>query len=198
MIIFLFSGIIDIESEGNRMGEFNARKSFGFGEAGYITILYGDESILQELYNKNEDIWRTPFFGYYVPSFCKIPEIPGNIVTKQLEWEKIQDPNRENRFLPTPDFFNVMRQFNGITNNGQYQGEIGKYIERNVTVQRDTSKSAASHSYILIDDEKNVYIWDTKSVKLEIGSSIKMKMKVKDHQVYLDNNATIVWYCKIL
>ena len=59
------------------------------------------------------------------------------------------------------------------------------------------SQFGISHMHIMLDADGNEYVWTTASKSLEEGSTVHMRMKVKDHKEYKGVKQTIVYYCKI-
>lgn len=77
--------------------EFNAKKGFGFGEEGYITLLAGcfdwkDKYFYETIRGQ---VRFNNLFYWYVACGEPIPSnLPENIVPIQLKWEQISENNK--------------------------------------------------------------------------------------------------------
>ena len=82
----------------------------------------------------------------------------------------------------------------------EYQGEKDTWLEKDVTIKKNialNSQYGDSHMHIMEDADENVYVWTTASKNLEVGSTVHMKMKVKEHKEYDGVKQTVVYYCKV-
>lgn len=192
-----------VKIEENRI-KFAARNAFGFGSAGFITLLWGDNDEIQEWRSElpMHTVLYNNVFGWYIPS-AKTPDlIPEKFFTKRLEWNEIRDESdREDLSMKEHA---IVREYvhkleYGISKS-EFQGEKDTWLEKNVTIKKNialTSSYGDSHMHIMEDEEENVYVWTTASKNLEVNSTVHMKMKVKDHKEYDGVKQTIVYYCKI-
>lgn len=83
--------------------------------------------------------------------------------------------------------------------HSQYQGEINAWLQKEVTVEEkksDESRFGLKHTYTLNDAEGNTYIWQTGAKDYARGTTVLLKMKVKEHKEIENKKVTVVWYCK--
>lgn len=183
--------------------KFAARNAFGFGEKGYITLLWGE---YDEIKAWRENLPRftvmyNNFFGWFMPSTSEI-EIPENIKHQKLEWEQVRDENDAEN-LQMKDGAIVKKIVEAIIyepSNSEFQGEIGKWLEKKVIIKKRLSFESSygiSNMHIMEDNDENVYIWSTASKSLEENKTYMIKMKVKEHKEYKGTKQTVVWYCKV-
>lgn len=195
--------VAKIKQEERRV-KFAARNAFGFGPAGFITLIRGDADKIQE--------WRAELpvhtvlynniFGWYIPSE-KTPEfIPEIFSSKRLDWNEVRDENdAENLTMKDNELVKTyIRTLEQGTSKSEYQGEKDEWLEKEVKIKKNISldnQYGHSHMHIMEDADENVYVWTTASKSLEVGATIHMRMKVKDHKEYEGVKQTIVYYCKI-
>ncbi len=192
------AGIAQIKKEERRI-KFAARNAFGFGEAGFITLFRGDNNVLNEWAHET-DPCRARFnllFGWFLPSRMTAENLPEGIEMVRLDWDKVCINELE--IKPDDEVKAVIRELIGPTSKSIYQGEVGQWIERELTVRkqfRSDSRYGDKYTHVMIDSEGNVYQWATGSKNFPEGSIIHLKMKVKEHKEVSDEPRTIVWYCK--
>lgn len=192
-----------VKQEERRV-KFAARNAFGFGPAGFITLIWGDNDGIQE--------WRAELpmhtvlynnvFGWYIPSEKTPDLIPERFSSKRLDWTEIRDENdsedlsmKEHEVVRT-----YVRNIERGISKSEYQGEKDEWLEKDVTIKKNISldnQYGNSHMHIMEDADENVYVWTTASKSLEVGTTIRMRMKVKDHKEYDGVKQTVVYYCKI-
>ena len=189
-----------------RRVKFAARNAFGFGEKGYITLVWGDN---EEIKKWREDlpehtVWYNNFFGWFIPSNREYEglEIPENIKHEKFDWEKIrnkEDPEN----LEMIDNDEVKKIVQGIIyepSKSEYQGEVGQWLEKDVKITKRLafeSNYGVTNMHIMEDADENVYIWNTGSKTLNENQTYHLKMKVKEHKDYQGTKQTVVWYCKV-
>ena len=128
--------------------------------------------------------------------------IPERFYSKRLEWAEIKDESDEED-LSMKDHA-IVRKYvytliHGVSKS-EYQGEKDTWLEKDVTIKKNIALSSQygdSHMHIMEDADENVYVWTTASKNLEVGSTVHMKMKVKEHKEYDGVKQTVVYYCKI-
>lgn len=179
--------------------KFAARNAFGFGEAGYITLFKGDNAVLNEWAHET-DPCRARFnllFGWFLPSHMEVENLPEGIEMVQLDWETVAANDLEMK--PDEEVKPIIRQLVGTASKSTYQGEVGTWIERDLTVrnqfQSDT-RYGDKFTHLMVDAEGNTYQWATGAKSYPAGTVIHLKMKVKEHKTINDEPRTIVWYCK--
>ena len=194
-----------VKQEARRV-KFAARNAFGFGEKGYITLVWGDN---EEIKKWREDlpehtVWYNNFFGWFIPSNREYEglKIPENIKHEKFDWEKIrnkEDPEN----LEMIDNDEVKKIVQGIIyepSKSEYQGEVGQWLEKDVKITKRLafeSNYGVTNMHIMEDADENVYIWNTGSKSLNENQTYHLKMKVKEHKDYQGTKQTVVWYCKV-
>ena len=186
--------------ERNSTMDFNARKAFGFGDAGYIT-LYKGQNVEEWAENDRTNIWYNLTFGYYTPSKFSTPKILNGIEPIQLKWEQVQD--YEDRMKPHEEIAKLVSDLLGkhITSGSTYQGQENDWLEKTVTIRENITREdhfGEKHTHFMCDAEGNIYVWETGAKNLEVGMVVKLKMKVKAHKEMNGEKCTVVWYCKII
>lgn len=184
---------------------FSARNAFGFGDAGYITLLRGDNEVIKNWVHEVEPgrAWFNMLFKWFVPSHREIEELPEGISTIRLDWDLVRNPNDPEGLTMIHDD-EVVRIVNKIAaepSYSKYQGNIGEYIIKNVEVKRNLSfenRYGTTHMHIMEDEERNVYVWNSSSKNLAEGKKFTLKMKVKEHKEYNNVEQTVVWYCRVM
>lgn len=188
--------------------KFAARNAFGFGEAGFITLYKGDLDVISKFFKSftideagHRAAWYNTIFHWYTPSKMDVPEnLPEGVEAVRLDWEAVRDESdEENLQMRDNDF--VEAYVNSLISEpspSRYQGEVGAWIQRDVTVQKNITlngRYGESHMHILTDGA-NIYVWTTGSKNIPEGKSIALKMKIKEHKEYKGVQQTVVWYCK--
>jgi hypothetical protein len=192
-----------IKQEERRI-KFAARNGFGFGEAGYITLIWGDNETINEWRRElpEHTVWYNELFGWFIPSGREPENIPDTLKSFKLGWECICDINdKEN--LQMRDREEVKQYVHTLIygeSKSEYQGSPNEWIEAEVTIKKNISLSGQygdSHMHIMEDTAGNEYVWTTASKNLEEGKTFIIKMKVKEHKEYQGVKQTIVYYCKV-
>lgn len=189
------------EEAKNDIMDFNGRFAFGFGDAGFITIYKGDEDIIKQWADENHACTRYNLtFGYYTPSHLQPVNLPSDITPVTLKWEEVQDHDDRMKPHETVKEYLSNKLFNKAPLvKGIFQGVVGKYIERDLVVAKKKDEKdmyGVKHLYTFIDAGGNSYFWKTGTLNFSVGSSCKLKMKVKEHKDIGGIPTTVVWYCK--
>lgn len=180
--------------------DFNACHAFGFDTHGYITIFKGDQDYIKEWADEHRDVIRYNLtFLNYMPSRFDLPEnIPANITPIRLDWSQVC--NHDVYMRPHDEVESMVRSLIiDATAMGEYQGNIGEWLTKNLFIIKKTSKNSyygEKHLYVMKDNENNIYMWETGAKNFSVKSQINLKMKVKAHTPYENHEATVVWYCK--
>ena len=187
-----------LEVEPMDFMNFNARHAFGFDDAGYITIYKGDPSEIEAWADENHECTRRNLtFGFYTPSRLEIKNLPSTITPIKLKWEDVAAEG--DKMKPHDIVSKIVASLVGEVTNSQYQGEIDTWLQKIVLVKNKKTKEShfgTKHTYTLVDDENNMYVWETGAKDYAKGISVALKMKVKEHKEIDGNKVTIVWYCK--
>lgn len=186
-----------------RRVKFAARNAFGFGEAGYITLFKGDRQAINEWAHETSPCRAryNEYFEWFCPSTLAYENLPESITPIKLTWDEVRDTaDPEN--LTMKDGAIVRDYVNSLIHDAsvsQYQGEVGEWIERTVTIIKNVfseNRYGGCHFHVMEDENQNVYVWSATSKSIEEGTTVKMRMKVKDHQEYQRTFQTVVYYCK--
>ena len=196
-------GIQAAKAEERRI-KFAARNGFGFGEAGYITLIWGDNETIKIWRDTlpEHTVWYNEIFGWFIPAGREPAEIPADFNTMKLGWETVCDPDDEEN-LAIRDKEEVKKYIQTIIygeSKSEYQGSPNEWLEHEVVIKKNItldSHYGESHMHIMEDADGNVYVWTTASKNLEEGKTFTIKMKVKEHKEYQGVKQTIVYYCKI-
>lgn len=193
----------EVKQEERRI-KFAARNAFGFGDAGYITLVWGDNEAIKEWrYDLPEHtVWYNELFGWFIPAGREPEEIPAEFNTFKLGWEAVCGPDdKEN--LAIRDKEEVKKYIHTIIygeSKSEYQGSPNEWLEHEVVIKKNIPLSGQygdSHMHIMEDADGNIYVWTTASKNLEEGKTFTIKMKVKEHKEYQGVKQTVVYYCKL-
>jgi len=187
---------IEVEKRAVR---FKARNAFGFGEAGYITLVIGEHDVIQSWRDKlpEHTVWYNEIFHWFIPSDRTPAEIPSNIKTIKLDWDSIKIDDLEMR--PRKEVEEYVSSLVYEPSKSTYQGEVGTWLIKDVVIKSNIeldSRFGLSHMHVMEDEDGNVYVWTTASKNIAAGTALHMKMKVKEHKEYKGTQQTIVFYCK--
>lgn len=194
-----------VKDEERRI-KFAARNAFGFGEEGYIFLVYGDNERIKKWREELPEytVWYNEIFGWFIPATREYDglEFPTDIHFAKLEWETIKDKNDEEQLqmIDKEEVRKIVEQMIYEPSKSEFQGEVNTWLEKEVKIVKNISLSSNygdSHMHIMEDNDENVYVWTTASKNLEEGKTYTIKMKVKEHKEYKGTKQTIVYYCKI-
>ena len=181
---------------------FNAKHAFGFDELGYITIYKGDVDEIEKWADSHHEcVRRNLTFGIYTPSRLTIKDLPATITPVRLKWDDISDG--DTRMKPHDDVAQIVNKMtiDVKVSKSIFQGNKDNWIERVVTIKSNkvvASRFGEQHVHTMLDADENVYIWETSTRDIPVGSTVRMKMKVKDHKTLKGVQTTIVYYCKVM
>lgn len=192
------------KKEVNRI-KFAARNAFGFGEQGFITVFKGDQNVLNDWAHETNPCRAryNTIFGWFCPARLPIENLPEGIQPIRVDWNDVRDES-DSENLMMRDSEEVAKYIKRLTTDAStstYQGEIGTWIEREITVMKNAAvenRFGGAHIHIMHDNDGNEYVWSTGSKNIAEGTKMKMKMKVKDHNEREGVCQTIVYYCKEL
>ena len=182
--------------------DFDARHAFGFGELGYITLYRGDEVRLQECVESHyESFRRNCTFGYYTPSYLRICDLPDGIDPVRLNWTEVMDHDtRMKSHEEVKKYVDSLLILDG-DGTSQYQGNKDDWLEKDLVIKENKSRETQygdKHTHLMSDAEGNLYVWETGAKNFESGTSVHLRMKVKEHKEIKGKKCTIVWYCKVI
>lgn len=178
---------------------FSHYKAFGFGPNNFITIFKGNKKIIDEWASPREEVRFATFLGWYVPCTYQITDLPDGVESVMLPWDMVKADDIHMREYDEISKI-VENLTNIVTNNSTYQGIVGEWLDRNVTIKKNVPVDGhfgESRVHIMEDNDGNEYVWITASKNLEAGFKCVMHMKVKEHKEYNDVEQTVVYYCKM-
>lgn len=194
-----------VKDEERRI-KFAARNAFGFGEEGYIFLVYGDNERIKKWREElpEHTVWYNETFGWFIPATREYDglEFPEDIHFSKLEWETVKDKNDKEQLqmMDKEEVRKIVEQMIYEPSKSEFQGEVNTWLEKEVKIVKNISLSSNygdSHMHIMEDNDENVYVWTTASKNLEEGKTYTIKMKVKEHKEYKGTKQTIVYYCKV-
>lgn len=194
------------EKDEERRIKFSARNAFGFGEEGYIFLVYGDNERIKSWREElpEHTVWYNETFGWFIPATREYDglEFPEDIHFAKLEWNAVRDVNdSENlQMIAHEEVRKIVEQMIYEPSKSEFQGEINTWLEKEVKITKNItldSHYGESHMHIMEDADGNVYVWTTASKNLEEGKTFMLKMKVKEHKEYKGVKQTVVYYCKV-
>ena len=191
-----YAKMYDEAPKSGGLMDFDARHAFGFGPKGYITIYKGDNVenwAKKDLTNLRYNLT----FSYYTPSRLELPQLEDGITPIRLSWDEVMD--YDTRMKPHDVVRKIVAEKVGSVNKSTYQGQINEWLTKEIIVitkkNNDTS-FGTKHTYLLKDNDGNLYSWETGAKDYEISQKVTLKMKVKTHSKLDGNPITVVWYCK--
>lgn len=181
--------------------DFNAKHAFGFDEAGYITIYKGNTEEIRDWAQSvwPPRAWYNLIFDFYTPSSMEVKDLPASITPIKLTWEEVQDEGYHIKPYDTVREYVLSLIKDNYGAESTFQGTPNTWIERDLVVyskQTANNSYGEKHTYMLMDANQNFYQWATNAKNYEVGTTIKLKMKIKSHTVVDNVKTTIVWYCK--
>ena len=193
----------EVKQEERRI-KFAARHAVGFGDAGYITLIWGNNDFIKDWRTElpEHTVWYNELFGWFIPSGREPVEIPEEINTMRLDWDSVRDTNDVEN-LEIRDKAEVKKYVQTLIygeSKSEYQGSPDEWIEHEVVIKKNiplTGHFGDSHMHVMEDADENVYVWTTASKNLEEGKTFNIKMKVKEHKEYQGVKQTVVYYCKV-
>ena len=175
------------------------RKILGFGDAGYITIYYGDTYDNLDWFRNEPNCRYHKVFGWYTISTDEVPaELPDGVKCGRVMWDDVKTADDE------IDEVAAKRAVEAVAyepSESIFIGEIGERTIFDLTVKRTLELAGAygiSTMHIMEDANGNVFIWTTASKTLEKGHTYKMKGTIKDHRVYKNVQQTVLTRCSII
>lgn len=191
-------------AQEQRRIKFAARNAFGFGEAGFITLVRGDNDAIKEWREDHPGlIWFNMIFKWYAPSKNELSDLPEGITTIRLNWTDVRDESDEEDLqMKDNDFVTAyVNSLTAVPSKSEYQGTVGEWMTKDVTIKRNLAfenRYGTTHMHIMEDEAENVYVWNSSSKSIEEGKTVTLKMKVKEHKDYNGVHQTVVWYCRLV
>ena len=175
------------------------RKILGFGDAGYITIYYGDTYNNLDWFRNEPNCRYHKIFGWYTISTEEVPaELPEGVQYGKIRYE---DVINESGNLDETMARRAVEAITYVPSTSEFVGEIGQRTIFELTVKRTVEvwgSFGMSTMHIMEDSDGNEFIWTTASKSLEKGCTYKMKGTIKDHRIYKNVQQTILTRCSII
>lgn len=178
---------------------FDGRKAFGFGEAGYITLLKGSQTTLDRFFKEEapRQARYNLLFLWYIPSYLPIPNnLPNGVETIRLNWDEISVNDQIGDY-------EIIKEYVGslICSNieSDFVGNVGDRIEdRFLLLESSVEKSHYGETYIYIfeDINGNRYMWKTSARKLNEGEIYLLKGTIKEHSKIEGIKYTVLTRCR--
>lgn len=171
------------------------RETLGF-ENGYITIFKGDTYNAKDWF-KEKGARYTRYWGWGFGSTVEVPEVlPAGITPMRLDWSLV---GHGDELKPESQVKEAVESLLYDKDPSQYVGEVGDKLELELTVKTALQLDGfygPSTMHIMMDKNKNVFVWTTASCTLNVGEVYKVKGTVKDHKIYKHTKQTILTRCK--
>lgn len=176
--------------EATNESKWNAKKAFGF-DKGYITIFGKTVPEDDEWFAASKARYAT-WFGWYFVSQDEVPELPSYARPMKLEWDKVG--NYDGTFKPKYVIECVIKELFNQPTGGNYAGAIGQRIERKLTVTaivETETKYGVSTNHSFVDNDGNLYSWNTTAKHYQIGEVKTLKGTIKE----LTDGVTVLTRC---
>ena len=172
------------------------KEAFGFTD-GYITIIKGDSYPFKD-FLKAEGARFSKLWGWYFASGMEIPQLAASLEAVRLDWDLV---GQEDGLLKSESIVKAeVAKLIQDPSNSQFVGEIGQRIEVEVNVKRAIPLNNYYGNIIFTfeDDDENVYVWRTTPRPIEVGTRIKLRGTIKQHNIYNEVPQTILSRCTVL
>ena len=187
-------------NEDISVAKANSRTILGFGEAGYITIYYGDTYKNLDWFKAEPECRYHKIWGWYTPSNEEASVVlPEGVETGILHWNDIVNEADDVDEVLALKAVNAIRYAN--EKSGQFVGEIGDRDTFVLTVTKVIPLEGyygSSNMHIMKDDNDNTFVWTTAAKTLEVNSTYCLKGTIKDHKEYHGVNQTILTRCTLV
>ena len=175
------------------------RKILGFGDAGFITIYFGNTYDNLDWFRNEPNCRYHKVFGWYTISTDEVPaELPEGVKSGRIMWDDVKTADGAIDEVAAKKAVEALAY---EPSESVFVGEIGERTIFDLTVKRTLDVYGAygtSTMHIMEDENKNVFIWTTASKTLEKGHTYKMKGTIKDHRVYKNVQQTVLTRCSII
>lgn len=179
---------------------FNARQGFGFGEKGFITLITGEESVLEHHFRNvaPKQARYNLLFHWYVPSYLELPILPIGCNFIQLSWDLISENNIIYNYAKVAEIIKSLMA-NEPQNHSSFVGNIGDKVKLDLLVISDTVEKGyygETHTYIFEDENLNNFMWKTSARKLEVGEIYHLKGTIKEYLKLEGIEYTVLTRCR--
>lgn len=172
------------------------KDAFGFTD-GYITIIKGDSYPFKD-FLKASGAKYSKLWGWYFVSGADIPQLASTLEAIRLDWDLV---GQEDGLLKSESIVKAeVAKLITDPSNSQFVGEIGQRIEVDVEVKRaiPLNNYYGNVIYTFEDDDENVFVWRTTPRPFEVGSYIRLRGTVKQHNIYNEIPQTILTRCMVI
>ena len=179
--------------------EIKYRDILGFGDAGYITIYFGDTYKNLNWFKAAPECRYHKTWGQYTPSAETVSSIlPEGVKTAILTWDAVRNEADQ------VDFDKAANAVDALIyepSNSQFVGEIGDRTLFELTIKKAIELDGMygpSTMHVMEDPDGNVFIWTTSTKTLGKGTTYLLRGTVSDHRTYKNVNQTILKRCKVV
>lgn len=172
--------------------KWNARKGFGFGEAGFITIFAGEISSEDEYFSKSCARYCVRF-GWYIVSTDPVPaDLPYYATPKKLLWSAVGNDDGTWK-----DDKTVNAAVNALifgASDSQPVGKVGDRLDLVLTVIKAThyeTQYGTNTTHTFKDADGNLFKWSTGAKDWAEDTVHKLRGTVKEHK----ENVTVLTRC---
>jgi hypothetical protein len=139
----------------------------------------------------------TRFWGWYIISTEKIPDLPKGLTPVRLDWELVGNPNGS---LKSEDKIAaaIENLLYNNTSTSTFIGSLGERLDLYITVTETyplEDKFGKNIMHIMQDKEQNCYVWTTAAKNWGVGTTKHIRGTVKNHQIYKGVKQTILTRC---
>ena len=178
----------------------NYRQILGFGEAGYITIYYGETYPNLSWFKERPECRYHKIFGWYTPSNEEVSNIiPEKVEIAKLYWDDIKNDIEEIDEEKASVVIDSIRYKN--VDSGTYVGTVGEREVFELTIVKTITMDGyygTSTMHVMKDANENTFIWNTSTKTLEVNKTYRMKGTIKEHKEYRGVKQTVLTRCTIL
>lgn len=175
---------------------WNARKGFGFGDAGFITIFKGEISCDDEYFSRSDARYCMRWGWYFVSDDVVPDDIPYYAEAKKLLWSAVGNDNNGLK-----DEKAVRDAVNALIfgeSNSEYVGAVGDRLDDTLTVVKISTyenQYGVNTIHDFKDVDGNVYRWSTAAKSWAEGTAHHIRGTVKEHKTINGVKTTVLTRC---
>lgn len=180
-------------------GNVSYRNILGFGDAGYITVYYGETYPHLDWFKEQPACRYNKYFGWFTPSDETVDEeIPEGVEVGKVYWDAVcnefgaVDENKATAVMAELRYKDV--------DAGSYVGEIGERRDFTLRIKKAIAIAGyygMSTMHIMEDADGNTFVWTTAAKTLDVGETYNLKGTIKDHKEYKGIKQTILTRCAL-
>ncbi len=177
------------------------REVFGFGEQGFIWIFKGDTYAALDWFRWAPTRYAE-FLGWYLPSDIEMPTpLPANIEPIKLMWEKVKDPNDEDKLMDHDMIKNYIGTLIYDPGVSTWVGEVNDRITVALTCKRIMhfmNVYGDTTFYTFEDKNGNVFTWSTQTSKdIKEDHNYVITGRIKEHTTYRNVKQNVLTRCSV-